>query len=413
MKRVPALFVLVAMVLSLVVAAPGGADTDSAPPPADLPDQPAPTIESDLTSAELEDLAVAAKEFGLSIEEAIDQYGWRDNFSLMAATVAINFPDDFARSEIVDGRLAWVAFAGEQPASSAALIERFQSAFPHVTVEVRTNAGFSATELNEAVMAVHERVMSRPDVVDAVTEYWSPDETIQVTVAGDPSEQVTSGGLTADLEALDSLIPDSVALDVTVSTAVVLGGDDSWTYHYGGEALSSCTSGFGTRDFSSTSGTRGISTAGHCGNTLTDDGRTLNYQSGYDGNWGDYQWHTGVGSESDDFYSGNSSTLEVNRRDVSSVAWASPGDWVCTNGKTTHKECDTVRNSGVCHAENCNMFGMTNREQSGGDSGGPVFYNYGARGLHEGWYNSGGAQRDTKSQANYMPSGIFAWVATS
>lgn len=50
---------------------------------------------------------------------------------------------------------------------------------------------------------------------------------------------------------------------------------------HGGEALSLCTSGFGSRSNSYTSGTRGILTAAHCPNSLTDDGDTLTYQSGH------------------------------------------------------------------------------------------------------------------------------------
>ncbi len=63
--------------------------------------------------------------------------------------------------------------------------------------------------------------------------------------------------------------------------------------------------------------------------------------------------------------------------------------------------------------ENCEMFGMENREQAGGDSGAPVYNGNTAYGLHEGGYTSGGKERDTKSQARYMPTAINVWVATS
>jgi len=382
----------------------------------DLLEAPAPAITSHPSKAELEDVAVAATEFGLSMEMAVEHYGWRDNFGRLADEIASNFAADFARAEIVSGQTAWIAFAGEQPHGTKQLIGSFESAFPHVAVEVRPSVGYTAAEMNEAVMAIHKSVMDRPEVVDAVTEFWSADNEILVTAStSSQGPSLTEEALTPDLDLPEvDRLPDSVAIRVDVVEDVGLSGDDSWTYHYGGEALSQCTSGFGTRDSSPTSGTRGISTAGHCDNSLTDDGRTLTYQSGYDGYWGDYQWHTGAGTESDNFYSGNSTTLEVNNRDVSAVAWASPGQWLCTNGRATHKECDTVRNPGVCSGGNCNMFGMENREQSGGDSGAPVFNGNTAYGLHEGWYDSGGGVlRDTKSQANYMPTGIFAWVATS
>ena len=388
----------------------------AAPTSPDLLEVSAPTITSSPSKAELEDVAVAATEFDLPLEMAVEQFGWRDNFGLLADEIASNFTADFARAEIVNGQTAWIAFAGEQPLDTKQLVGSFESAFPHVAVEIRSDVGYTATEMNEAVMAIHKSVMDRSEVTDAVTEFWSADNAILVTASTtSQGPRITKEALMAefDLPEVDRL-PGSVAIRLDIVEDVTLSADDSWSWHYGGEILSECTSGFGTRDSSSTSGTRGISTAGHCDNDLTDDGRTLTYQSGYDGYWGDFQWHTGAGFETVNFYSGNQWTLESNNRDVSAVAWASPGHWLCTNGKTTHKECDEVRNSGVCSGPNCNLFGMHNREQSGGDSGGPVFNGNTAYGLHEGGYNSGGGVwRDTKSQANYMPTSIFAWVATS
>lgn len=56
-----------------------------------------------------------------------------------------------------------------------------------------------------------------------------------------------------------------------------------------------CTAGFNVVN---SSGTTGVATAGHCGNSLThenakgDTEYDLNYQSGDIGEWGDIQWHT-------------------------------------------------------------------------------------------------------------------------
>ena len=148
--------------------------------PVDLPDVPAPTITSPPSEAELEDIAVAAEEFGLSMAEAVGQYGWRDNFSLLAGEVAGDFPDDFARAEIANGNTAWIAFAGSQPQETRQLVEQFRSTFPHVTVQVRPNVGYTATELNDAVVAIHKATMARPEIVDAVTEYLASDNAISV-----------------------------------------------------------------------------------------------------------------------------------------------------------------------------------------------------------------------------------------
>ena len=49
------------------------------------------------------------------------------------------------------------------------MIERFTSSHSRVSVEVRTNLGFTELELRRAIKAVHYAVYETPEVLDAVT----------------------------------------------------------------------------------------------------------------------------------------------------------------------------------------------------------------------------------------------------
>ena len=75
---------------------------------------------------------------------------------------------------------------------------------------------------------------------------------------------------------------------LTISLSVVqrdLGGLDSGSEHMGGEELGSCTSGFNVK----VNGVRGITTAAHCPDNLSDDGDALTYQDAHHGLYGDVQ----------------------------------------------------------------------------------------------------------------------------
>lgn len=414
----PALFVVaIACCATAFFASATAADVVE---PVDLLHEQAATIDSAPSEAELEDLAYAADEHDLSMDEAIAQYGWRDNFALLVDEVSADLPDHFARAEIANERTAWIAFAGPQPKAARERIASFRAAFPHVSIETRPNVGYNAKEMNEAVIAVHQRVMSRPGVVDAVTEFRASENAISVLASTERGRRGPKIDLDdirpATLPAL-SRLPESVKVRVSTVASGKITTDASWSYHHGGERIYSgtkfCTTGFGTRASSNTSGTRGVSTAGHCGNSMKDDGRTMTFKSQYDGWRGDFQWHTGPGFESDNFFAGSSVTTETKERDVAWVGWVYPGNYLCKNGAASHKSCDDVYNTGVCTGENCNMILMVHRRVEDGDSGGPVFYSNGARAVIEGTAVVNGAFRDTYSQAGNMPVSIGVYVATS
>ncbi|MFA5056209.1 MAG: hypothetical protein WC562_08620 [Dehalococcoidia bacterium] len=346
-----------------------------------------PEIDDPISDAELRDLKSVASQEGISLQEAIDRYAWNDNFALAVARIRGACPEAFADAAIVGADRAWIAFKGGAPKEALDIIDIFTGSHSSVSVEVRTGSCFTETELQSAIEAVHYAVLESPDVLDAST--WFDTETGQITTTV-VLERTASASVLDDLGAVaEKALTDATRADILncITTSVVrsnvqvISGTASSTEHLGGEALSDCTSGFGTMSY----GVRGICTAGHCSNSQTDDGQNLTFQAEYQGVYGDFQWHTGPQNETDDFYAGSSSTLETDRRDVSWSGSPTVGQTLCRNGKTTYQSCQQVRKLNVCNGDVCNLVQMGENHISGGDSGGPVYWGNTDYGLNRGW----------------------------
>lgn len=147
---------------------------------------------------------------------------------------------------------------------------------------------------------------------------------------------------------------------------------------FAGLALSSCTSGFSVR---TSSGTKGITTAGHCPNSITYSGKNLPYQSGIWQFEYDVQWHTAP-----DFtvrnlaYDGTYYRLVYGEQHRNNQYI---GEWVCKYGKVTGGGCGSIASK--------TFNGTFIRVHSGsvdlgepGDSGGPWFVSNIAYGLMTG-----------------------------
>ena len=67
-----------------------------------LPEAAPPEIGDPPSDAELQDLQAVTDRDGISIQEPIDQYAWRDNFALATSRIRVAAPEDFAAAEIVD-----------------------------------------------------------------------------------------------------------------------------------------------------------------------------------------------------------------------------------------------------------------------------------------------------------------------
>jgi hypothetical protein len=406
--------------LLLGFAVPTQATADLASTTDHLPEVAPPAIEDPISDAEMEDLRTLADQRGVPLRDVIDRYAWNDNFALAVQMIRETTPEGFTGAEIVDADTAWIAFAGGAPREALDKLGIFTASHGDVSVEVRTNLGFTETELQRAIEEVHYTLLARPEVSNAATtfDFGTGQITTRVVLASAVPDSVL-GDLR--LVAANSLIDaagvgilDSIATSVFRSDLQIMGGDDGgYSYHMGGEILSTCTSGFGTRQIGT--GVRGISTAGHCSNSQSDDGSSLTFMGEHNGTHGDFQWHTGPKTENDNFYSGSSTITEVNERDVSSVGAPVVGQSLCMNGKTTQKHCQEVRRINVCYDGRCNLVQMGARHASGGDSGGPWFWGTRAYGLHQSWmydpfwpYN-----RDLFSRADRIDNALGINIATS
>ncbi|MFW6195027.1 MAG: hypothetical protein ACOC5M_00715 [Chloroflexota bacterium] len=209
----------------------GGAAASSSQQSSPMPDLPPPQIDDPVSDAELRDLRFIAERKGITLQEAIDQYAWRDNFSLAAQRIRESFPEAFAGAEIVDGANAWIEFNGAAPQEALEVLDTFRDSHYGVSVEVRADASFTAKELERGVPAVHYAVLERPEVRNATTSYDSTTGKITTRVV---LEDAAPDALLDDLRVIaeQSLIDatmedilDSIGVSVVRSAHPVLGGD--------------------------------------------------------------------------------------------------------------------------------------------------------------------------------------------
>jgi len=122
---------------------PAAATAQQEPRAAEL--APAEVAALGLSEAELQDLTRIAKQYDITLTQAIADYSWQDDFSASVKTISDKYPGEFAGAAIEDNS-AWVGFKGELPTAVA-------DAFAHSRVPVMfvTSRGFSEKELVDAV----------------------------------------------------------------------------------------------------------------------------------------------------------------------------------------------------------------------------------------------------------------------
>lgn len=425
MGRSPRALLVVAGVAVAALSLQGGAanaqgDLIAASPLADYsPEVPSPRIDDGFNTAEMQDLERIAEQTREPLDQVISRLAWNDNFALAASTLRDAHPDSFTGAEIVAEDRAWISFAGSPPADAWAIIDSFKAIAPHVNVELRGGEGYSELDLQKAIENTHYVLLDSSAVRDANTTFDIEDRIITTAVLltdGQPESVVS------DLEILArrglSTLPAQAGItsEVIMSSSASLGSNEHNDYHHGGEVLSACTSGFGTRATSHTSGSRAIATAGHCPDTMTDDGHTLTLMgSGYEGTHGDFQRHTGPKTETDDFYAGVATITEDVLRDVSGIGAPTVGQTLCQNGKVTHFNCQQVRKLNVCQGSVCNLVQMGAHLTASGDSGSPVFFGNVAYGIHKGMMYDPVApfSRGTFSRADRIDNALGVWIATN
>ena len=208
------------LVASLVVGALASAGGNGSPvnanPHDPLPEVAEARIGDSVDAAELEDLFFMAEREEISLEEAIERFGWQDNFALVIDEIRHLVPDLYVDSEITGAQQAWVAFSGAQPKASAQPLAEFSAAHPDVDVEIRTNVGTAERDLDEAMWRAHSAVRELP-MVDQVVA-WGEGDTLVLTVVltDDARSPASLAQVVATAEAAVSQAEGAGAVDVEV-----------------------------------------------------------------------------------------------------------------------------------------------------------------------------------------------------
>ena len=236
---------VIAAVVVIVTIAPTSDDRDrraiNRPVLATLtPDEVAALINqhpSINSAAEVNDLQFFAYEDGITLDESIMRFAWRDDFSEIITAIREENPDTIvdAASDTGGALSARIRFSGSIPDDAQAAIDKFQSENPHVTVTLETgkDPGFTTQEAEEAVIGAHFAMMAEEGVQDSVTYYDSDAIEIVVTVqmATPPSgEKLSSLEKAAERGAADATRPDitdSLAISLSVVQHDLSGTDGS------------------------------------------------------------------------------------------------------------------------------------------------------------------------------------------
>jgi hypothetical protein len=183
--------------------------------------------------AEVDDLQTIAYQYGITLDESIARYAWRDDFSRMVTAIEHEDPDSVVDAAITGGSSAHIKVSGSISGNAQDAIDKFKSDYPHVAISLQTgkDPGFTRREADEAVVGAHFAVMAEDGVQDSVTYYDSDAIEIVVTVqmATPPSgEKLSSLEKAAERGAADATRPDitdSLAISLSVVQHDISGTD--------------------------------------------------------------------------------------------------------------------------------------------------------------------------------------------
>lgn len=368
---------------------------ESTSPSTHIPSTGAFSIDLQPSPAELEDIALIAETYGLTLQTAVDRYGGQGRFIELVDELRAGYPEDFAGSAWTPGGAhhGVLVFAAEAPFE----VEQHRLA-AGLDLEVRTHAGWTEQGLEAQQLELHHALVGAGfDVVSAADAELGIIE-VQIAVSQPELERIhqSYAGLLG-------------AANVVVEAVEALPGKDEVLY--GGGRLEnpnssglSCTAAFAVR-----SGSReGMLTAGHCPNALTlenesgDPEHTGTLRGEHLGSWGDFQWFSYTTDSVDSFFYWDTGR----RRDAWRSRSVSKGISVCRFGHRTGRHCDEIYKTGVSAGGEDRLAMTRNENADGGDSGGPWYYGNTIYGVHKGekwaWFK----RRDIFSQMQYADDAL-------
>lgn len=336
---------------------------------------------------------------------------WQEKFDRAATALRERFPETFAEAVIEGENRGRIAFKGALPAGvrSVAPLPKGASLVGGADYSERELEGISLELLTRAEeeFAGAESVASYLDWRDRSfhvvrTEASTPSADRTATArAAEPSSETFSAQVSEEIDLPDGfgLVVESTAEPVAVSEAYdggdwLMNGDRPW-----------CTAAFPVKK--RTSAHLGVLTAGHCPGNLTYTGNKANIftvlpysLSTNDGaRGGDFRWFWSSQMFSGRTYVG---APTAPYRNFSTAAKPSVNSTVCKYGGNTGYGCATMVYTALYYSPKIPdggnnpyrvgpLGGVASHITTGGDSGGPWFYNYTAYGIHSGFVNNGSA----------------------
>ena len=288
----------------------------------------------------------------------------------------------------------WVLLTGDTTPGETAL----EHAAAHSDVEIRTGAVYTYEELLAAQQSFDGgKGVTIADHSNVITYTMVDMKANALEIGVDPAQARpdTSHATDAELRTKIAQIKGDYAGHVSVGFDLADGRglSDDAMFDGGRVMLPKCTSGLPAQD--NGTGDYVIITAGHCPNSLTMNGVSLEYVFGEKSASADAQFHRipgGAGHEIRSQYKKASGVEEIHSEIQRSQMI---NDHVCHTGKTTGVTCGTVTNvayqpmwaeacgSATCNARFVRVEGPA-LKACDGDSGGPWWRYRTAYGIHKG-----------------------------
>ena len=345
----------------------------------------------------LEDLQTIAAIEGVSVQTAVDRWGWQNDFARDVAGLAEANPQSFGYAEISETGTpgAVIHLTEDAPNSVSASVASATADLP-VTVAVIKDAVYTESEEAEVVSVAHAAVVAAVQTDDVTTYYDENSDTIRASV-GPGAAMSESSAEAAVSDHLDSNLPPIVVPGVEVTYESSEVAEDE-TLRGGSKILNSagswCTSGWPVKVNSEDK--YGLITAEHCGDdmrkyvdrwVMKDTSKKLPVKKG------DIEFHQndgeGVGKS---FY-----YLVGEKRAITGVGKPVKGQWLGLFGRKTNgyieapqnsiiRTCTTVGKLSTSRGKYDGLVSVSRKVSKSGDSGGPWYSGGVAYGVHSGWH---------------------------
>lgn len=372
---------------------------------------------SDLSDAQLRDIRQLAKQSGKSETEVVNESVGQAEFADLAYRIETGDPDLFVGAGLTRDNSRTGGFLIFTKMPSPEVVE--QVAKLPMDVEIRYGARWSQAALEAASEKVIEAAMHSPGVGTVVTSLDREAGQVVVMYATDGDQVPDVEELSRNVAAASQASTGNgsgpgvrVVRDDEVSKGeyevVVQGGR---VLRQGGTDM--CTSGYSATK----NGNQGLITANHCPDNLDYIGHAsaITFGSGGYAAETDMQFHRATtGNTAEAKFQANSGDV----RTVGSVSNPVAGQQICMYGVTSGYNCSYVLDTGLCRTNDlgtgqyCGLATSVDRITTGGDSGGPWFYSYTAKGTHTGSFSYQGATRSWFTQIGRAANQINATIMT-